>query len=106
VQLSYSNLPVIVLWIYKMGGNFPEQIQKVLEMKRFIATGRNIGIDCGKLEDTFGIVVPSPLELRHLALADRPELGDLSDGTRLVKSCCRIIYASEDAGSEVSWTKR
>jgi hypothetical protein len=25
-QLSYSNLPVIVLWIYKMGGNFLEEL--------------------------------------------------------------------------------
>jgi hypothetical protein len=83
VQLSYSNLPVIVLWIYKMGGNFPVEIQKVLEMKRFVAAGRNVGIDCGKLENTFGIVVPNRLELRYLALADRPELGDLSDGTSL-----------------------
>jgi hypothetical protein len=36
------------------------------------------------LESTFKIVVPTHLKLRHLALADRPELGDQKDGTSML----------------------
>ena len=49
LSLSFSNLPVLVVSLYKMHNKLPEEIMNILSSKKWIACGRLIRPDCNKL---------------------------------------------------------
>jgi len=79
-----TTLPrVVVLHLHKMGRRFPSSLKRLLQQENMIPIGRQIGGDCDKLKEQYGINIARRVELRNLCKIDRPDLAQVSGGLKL-----------------------
>ena len=83
LSLSFSKLPVLVVSLYMMNNKLPAELVSILRSEEWIACGRLVGTDCNKLHAQLDLYVPTRIELRNIALFDKPELQHVKGATGL-----------------------
>lgn len=90
LQLSFPNQKVAVIHLSKIGilnkDSFPAILKNLLENPSFLYCGRNVSIDCSRIEE-LGVSLSNRFELRNAALYDDPEM----DGTSLEKLAAKYL---------------
>ena len=81
LQLSFPNHKVSVVHLSKLSiftpATFPPTLKNLLELENLLFCGRNVSIDCNRME-ALGVQLLKRFELRDAALHDDPDMNGIS----------------------------